>query len=117
MCVIYYKNSVFGDEQYGAYYPVFLNIRNPRVIDAHEKSILNIDQVRNKKSQDGVIVKDVFDPTFEESSEFEYTNYVVFDPNQIKSATDNNVMQANKNKVKQRLFNLTMNHDTTLLTV
>lgn len=85
----YVQGAIIGDEGIGAYYPVFLNARNPRQFSARGKSALDIDQVRIRPTQDGVICKNVFDPTFEEGSRFVDTNYVVYSPNQIKSALDN----------------------------
>ena len=82
-----YFDNIYGD---GGIIPVFLNIRKPRYIDAKGKYAINVNQFRNRKSQDGVIVENVNDPTFDEGSDFEDTNYIVYSPNQIKSATSNN---------------------------
>ncbi len=73
-----------------ALFPVFLNIRNPRRLNAKGKHALNVDDSRKNKKQDGVIVRNIRDlPLWQKDKDWEDTNYIVFSPNQIKSATDN----------------------------
>ena len=70
-------------------YACFLNMKNPKIIDAEGEWAGHINQLRDNEEQDGVIVLNVVDGTHDEGSRFEDTNYVVFNPEQIKSATDN----------------------------
>ena len=74
----------------GNIYAAFLNIRNPKYKDAKGEYAVNYDQLSHSKNNDGVIIENINDPTFDEGSDFLATNYIVFSPNQIKSATDNN---------------------------
>ena len=78
-----------GDGNTSGMYACFLNMKNPKIIDAEGEWAGHIDQLRDNEEQDGVIVLNVVDGTHDEGSRFEDTNYVVFNPEQIKSATDN----------------------------
>ena len=82
---------------YDRIYSCYLNIRNPLVVDAKEniwddilfegKEITTDELINTAKSRgyDGLIVKNVI----EASCDFG-DDYVIFSPNQAKSATDNN---------------------------
>lgn len=83
-------------------YEVFLNLRNPLVIDANNsgydsirhngmvKDTYDWAQWAKENGYDGVIFNNIRDGAgFTEMSE-STMNYVAFKPNQIKSATDNN---------------------------
>ena len=72
----------------GNMYACFLNIKNPKIIDAEGEGAGDIDQTRDSEEQDGVIVYNVVDGTYD-GGNFEDTNFIVFNPEQIKSATDN----------------------------
>ena len=72
----------------GNIYACYLDIKNPKIIDAKGEWAGNIDQIRDNGEQDGVIVHNVVDGSYD-SGNFEDTNYIVFSPEQIKSATDN----------------------------
>jgi hypothetical protein len=81
----------------GNVYEVFLNIKNPELIDAQEDQAEDVglsENIENAKSNgnDGVFVKDIYDSiTFEyKGNDSQLSNiYVAFNPNQIKSATNN----------------------------
>lgn len=81
----------FGDDtdDYGGMYACFLNVRNPKRKNANGKYAINYNQISRSSKQDGVIVENINDPTYDDDSDFEATNYIVFSPSQIKSATDN----------------------------
>ena len=83
----------------GFLYKNYLNIRNPLIIDAKDKPYYKIwykGEYYNTESlamyakengYDGVIVNNVYETAYEDKKG---TDYIVFTPNQIKSATDNN---------------------------
>ena len=83
----------------GFLYKNYLNIRNPLIIDAKDKPYYKIwykGEYYNTESlamyakengYDGVIVNNVYETAYEDKKG---TDYIVFNPNQIKSATDNN---------------------------
>lgn len=97
------KENLRKDEQEAGYdkghiFSVFLNIKNPLTHDyenspfpdkykntEHETGYIAARQVKKalSDSNDGVIYNNIRDP-------FEMNSYGVFNPNQIKSATDNN---------------------------
>lgn len=81
---------------------VFLNIRNPLIVDYGGKIWMNNDflpedkikEAREKKEHDGVVVKNIVEGGF--TGEYRgggeprpSTDYIPFSPEQIKSATDN----------------------------
>lgn len=86
-------NATFGNNEYS----VFLNIKNPLIVDKskQEYKLYNdykvasmfqeediIQNIMKDKNYDGIIVVNEF--------EHNVTEYIVWDSNQIKSATDNN---------------------------
>ena len=83
----------------GFLYKNYLNIRNPLIIDAKDKPYYKIwykGEYYNTESlamyakengYDGVIVNNVYETAYEDKKG---TDYIVFTPNKIKSATDNN---------------------------
>lgn len=83
----------------GFLYKNYLNIRKPLIVDAKDKPYYKIwykGEYYNTESlamyakengYDGVIVKNVYETDYENKKG---TDYIVFNPNQIKSATDNN---------------------------
>ena len=83
------RNFGEGIDYYGGIYACFLNIRKPKRKNAKGKYAINFDQLSRGKNNDGVIVENIKDPTYDSGSDFESTNYIVFNPTQIKSATDN----------------------------
>jgi hypothetical protein len=83
------RNFGEGIDYYGGIYACFLNIRKPKRKNARGKYAVNFDQLSRGKNNDGVIVENIKDPTYDSGSDFESTNYIVFNPTQIKSATDN----------------------------
>ena len=78
-------------------YACYLNLRNPLIVDAEdniwdsiefegeETTTDNLIKIARERGYDGLIVKNVI----EASSDFG-DDYVIFSPNQAKSATDNN---------------------------
>jgi hypothetical protein len=102
-------NFYFGSELIGStytslqIYEVFLNIKNPDDIDGHGKHIREV-QIQPTEKSDGQIYRHVFDwgnnvlddPEFAEEvwQRFDAGErsevYIVYNPNQIKSATNNN---------------------------
>ena len=83
------RNFGEGIDYYGGIYACFLNICKPKRKNARGKYAINFDQLSRGKNNDGVIVENIKDPTYDSGSDFESTNYIVFNPTQIKSATDN----------------------------
>lgn len=109
---IEYENLVPSNEIYECY----LNIRNPLVIDAKNKhwnevpfntgysyptpfgytkvsedsSTSQIAVYAKKNNYDGVIIKNIKDGADKKALSISSTTYIVFNSNQIKSATDNN---------------------------
>ena len=94
-------------------YATFLNIRNPYITNKEGKqmpddaaTVKDLQQAKDN-DQDGVIIENVRDygPNDEERMNWETnefathptTDYIVFNPNQIKSATDNNGMFSTEN--------------------
>ena len=83
----------------GFLYKNYLNIRKPLIVDAKDKPYYKIwykGEYYNTESlamyakengYDGVIVKNVYETDYENKKG---TDYIVFNSNQIKSATDNN---------------------------
>lgn len=88
------KTADFGNNLYA----VFLNIKNPVVVDLNRKHIgaLSKDQRDAINNSEGAIIKNVDETTSRYRGEITVpgmyvgTDYIVFEPNQIKSATDNN---------------------------
>ena len=78
-----------------------MNIKNPKIIDAEGEWAGDIDQTRDSEEQDGVIVYNVVDGTYD-GGNFEDTNFIVFNSEQIKSATDNS--KKNEQGTRQRTF-------------
>ena len=83
----------------GFLYKNYLNIRKPLIVDAKDEPYHNIRyrgeyynteslaMYAKERGYDGVIVKNVYETDYENKKG---TDYIVFNPNQIKSATDNN---------------------------
>ena len=83
----------------GFLYKNYLNIIKPLVVDAQDEPYYNIwykgkyynteslAMYAKENGYDGVIVKNVYETDYENKKG---TDYIVFNPNQIKSATDNN---------------------------
>ena len=83
----------------GFLYKNYLNIRKPLIVDAKDEPYYKIKykgeyynteslaMYAKKNGYDGVIVKNVYETDYENKKG---TDYIVFNPNQIKSATDNN---------------------------
>ena len=83
----------------GFIYKNYLNIRKPLIVDAKDEPYHNIRyrgeyynteslaMYAKERGYDGVIVKNVYETDYENKKG---TDYIVFNPNQIKSATDNN---------------------------
>ena len=83
----------------GFLYKNYLNIRKPLIVDAKHEPYHNIRyrgeyynteslaMYAKERGYDGVIVKNVYETDYENKKG---TDYIVFNPNQIKSATDNN---------------------------
>lgn len=86
----------------GGVYGLFANLRNPLVIDANHHSFkevkygdkmtsaANVARSARDEGYDGVIIKDVYDEGIWGSTRSFANDYIAFDPNQVKSATDNN---------------------------
>ena len=86
----------------GGVYGLFANLRNPLVIDANHHSFkeikygdkmtsaANVARSARDEGYDGVIITDVYDEGIWGSTGSFANDYIAFDPNQIKSATDNN---------------------------
>jgi len=78
---IYFSNSTDVTEGYGSIQmPVFLNIKNPKEMSTDDTSMMGQEITAN----DGVIA------SYPEDTGVDWKEYVVPNPNQIKSATDNN---------------------------
>ena len=104
--ITYHQDSEIGD-MYGAYftkdkkyaksynkgtlYEVFLNIREPLTIEGSWTGIINKDQVTDITAKHDGIVNDKFDNgiLYKLHLAKTRTEIIVFNPNQIKSATDN----------------------------
>ena len=83
----------------GFLYKNYLNIRKPLIVDAKDEPYHNIRyrgeyynteslaMYAKERGYDGVIIKNVYETDYENKKG---TDYIVFNPNQIKSATDNN---------------------------
>lgn len=83
----------------GFLYKNYLNIRKPLIVDAKDEPYYKIKykgeyynteslaMYAKERGYDGVIVKNVYETDYENKKG---TDYIVFNPNQIKSATDNN---------------------------
>lgn len=86
----------------GGIYKVFLNIRNPYIFDAKGNNFYTLytefnkepinantlaQYVKNTGQYDGVIIRNVKETTYNMKPS---TDYIVFNPNQIKHALDNN---------------------------
>jgi len=101
-----YQRNIQNEEEpeyVGKTYPLFLNIRDAKIIDANGKSWNKIEYngkihstrtleslFRGKK--DGLIIENVFDFNSDVLLAVKDnlgTTYIVYNPNQIKSATDN----------------------------
>jgi len=88
------RTADFGNNLYA----VFLNIKNPVVVDLNRRYIgaLNKAQRDAINNSEGAIIKNVDETTSRYRGEITIpgmyvgTDYIVFEPNQIKSATDNN---------------------------
>lgn len=92
------RNSI--DSYHGGFlYKNYLNIRKPLVVNAKDEPYHNVRyrgeyystgglaMYAKERGYDGVIVKNVYETDYED---IKGTDYIVFNPNQIKSATDNN---------------------------
>jgi len=79
-------------------YAVFLNIKNPAEVDLNGKYIGELNQTQREaiNNSEGAIIKNVDETTSRYRGEITVpgmyigTDYIAFEPNQIKSATDNN---------------------------
>lgn len=92
------RNTI-GDYHKGFLYKNYLNIRKPLVVDAKDEpyhkikykgeyhSTESLAMYAKENGYDGVIVENVYETSYENKKG---TDYIVFNPNQIKSATDNN---------------------------
>ena len=92
------RNSI-NSYHSGFLYKNYLNIRKPLIVDAKDEPYHNIRyrgeyynteslaMYAKERGYDGVIVKNVYETDYENKKG---TDYIVFNPNQIKSATDNN---------------------------
>ncbi|MCD8071279.1 MAG: ImmA/IrrE family metallo-endopeptidase, partial [Akkermansiaceae bacterium] len=81
-------------------YEVFLNVRNPLIIDEHGKKFREMGRkaYRAKNTgHDGLIVKDVRDPGSYEAQISNGKSIAVFKPEQIKSATENRGTYSSRN--------------------
>lgn len=94
----------------GGIYKVYLNIRNPYIVDAKGRYFDNIytdlhvkplsasaiaSLVKKMGQYDGVIIKNVRETTLSNSSPS--TDYIVFSPNQIKHVLDNSGKYSDSN--------------------
>lgn len=91
-----HKRYDWGVYREGGIYSIFINSKNPKVIDFGGKQWntegLNINDVVSQAmadGYDGVIADNVIDVGFTDVTPPPTTDYVAFSPNQIKSATDN----------------------------
>ncbi len=81
-------------------YEVFLNVRNPLIIDEHGERFREMGRkaYRAKNTgHDGLIVKDVRDPGSYETQISNGKSIAVFKPGQIKSATENRGTYSSRN--------------------
>ena len=90
----------WGVYRKGGIYPLFMNLMNPLVVDfegmtwhGEKYDIKDVnwyaDEAR-KKGHDGLIIRNVIDVGFTDTNDVPpSTDYVAFESNQIKSATDN----------------------------
>ena len=85
------QNSIAENGQSGLY-PVYLKINKPKIINAKGKRGIDVDvDVEQIKANgfDGIIIKNVDDPGRYGEHGYLTDNYVVFSPEQIKSAIGN----------------------------
>ena len=92
------RNSIVSYHK-GFLYKNYLNIIKPLIVDAKDEPYHKIKykgeyynteslaMYAKERGYDGVIVKNVYETDYENKKG---TDYIVFNPNQIKSATDNN---------------------------
>lgn len=92
------RNTI-EDYHKGFLYKNYLNIRKPLIVDAKDEpyhkikykgeyhSTESLAMYAKENGYDGVIVENVYETSYENKKG---TDYIVFNPNQIKSATDNN---------------------------
>ncbi|MDR2917856.1 MAG: hypothetical protein LBV72_00615 [Tannerella sp.] len=71
----------------------YLNIRNPKVVDMNGsfdgyRVLDNINEAK-ESGNDGLLLQDVYDVVSEREEGFTTSQWVLFDPTQIKSATEN----------------------------
>ena len=90
----------WGIYRKGGIYPLFMNLKNPFIVDfegmtwhGKEYDIKDVnwyaEEARNR-GHDGLIVQNVIDVGFSDTADVPpSTDYVAFEPNQVKSATDN----------------------------
>ena len=80
-----YRLMMFRDNNYNSIQiQAFLNIKNP-IKDYHEDNLFQEDINSYKK----VNIDGKFTTDFEDETDTKILEYVAFDPNQLKSATDN----------------------------
>ncbi len=87
------REAMTGEERGASILPVFLNIRNPMVVDMNHGSDLvyladKIEEAK-EKGYDGLKLENVFDPVDNRSDLFSTTQWVAFEATQVKSATGN----------------------------
>lgn len=92
------NNVKFNGENLGSVYPSFLNVRNPYIVYANGEDFDNI-KINNRKTTTDILAKKVRNGIIGNNNDsvifyniydVDYVNeFVVFSPNQIKSATDN----------------------------
>lgn len=94
----YFVNNKFVSEGYGDIYPSFLNIRNPKIVDFegsnwnNNEKYGNTDKVVRETDSaiyDGTIIQNVTDSGGNKGKGNDI-DFIIFEPNQIKSATENN---------------------------
>lgn len=86
------KEAMTGDERGANVMPVYLNIRNPVVIDMRGKDLSAMaDEIAAARTlgHDGAQLINVFDPVANRGDLKETNQWVAFEPTQIKSAVGN----------------------------
>ncbi len=90
----------WGVYRKGGIYPLFMNLKNPLVVDfegltwhGEKYDIKDVNWYAveaRKKGHDGLIIRNVIDVGFTDTNDVPpSTDYVAFESNQVKSATDN----------------------------
>lgn len=88
------QEAMSGAERGANIMPVYLRIQNPMIIDFNGSVDLHAmtDMVDKAKEAgfDGLKMLNVYDPVAERTEQYDTTQWVAFEPTQIKSATGNN---------------------------